>query len=100
MVEKLTSNKSLLRISSTSSSLSEAEIYHNFAELIKDKTAIFISHRMSSSVFCDRIIVIEGGKIQAIDTHPNLMKNTEGMYYKLFNSQSQYYGLEQYCVDI
>lgn len=55
---------------------------------------------MSSSVFCDRIIVIEGGKIQAIDTHPNLMKNTEGMYYKLFNSQSQYYGLEQYCVDI
>jgi ATP-binding cassette subfamily B protein/ATP-binding cassette subfamily C protein len=80
--------------------LAEAEIYQNFAELIRDKTAIFISHRMSSSVFCDRIIVIEGGKIQAIDTHPNLMKNTEGMYYKLFNSQSQYYGLEQKGVDI
>ena len=69
------------------------------SELIKDKTAIFISHRMSSSVFCDRIIVIDGGKIQAIDTHKNLMKNTEGMYYKLFSSQSQYYELEQYCVD-
>ena len=80
--------------------LSEAEIYQNFAELIKDKTAIFISHRMSSSVFCDRIIVIEGGKLQAIDTHLNLMKNTEGMYYKLFNSQSQYYGLKQHCADI
>jgi len=79
--------------------LSEAEIYQNFAELIKDKTAIFISHRMSSSVFCDRIIVIESGKIQAIDTHTNLMKNSDGMYYKLFNSQSQYYGLEQYCID-
>ncbi|MFA5697757.1 MAG: hypothetical protein WC888_05000, partial [Candidatus Izemoplasmatales bacterium] len=77
-----------------------AEIYQNFAELIKDKTAIFISHRMSSSVFCDRIIVIEGGKIQAIDTHLNLMKNTEGMYYKLFNSQSQYYELKQHCADI
>jgi ABC-type multidrug transport system fused ATPase/permease subunit len=55
---------------------------------------------MSSSVFCDRIIVIEGGKIQAIDTHLNLMKNTEGMYYKLFNSQSQYYELKQHCADI
>jgi len=60
--------------------LSEAEIYQNFADLIRDKTAIFISHRMSSSVFCDRIIVIDGGKVQAIDTHQNLMKIRKGCF--------------------
>lgn len=89
-------NASLLILDEPTSALdplAEAEIYQNFADLVKDKTAVFISHRMSSSVFCDRIIVMDGGKVQAIDTHPNLMKNTEGTYYRLFNSQSQYYKL-------
>jgi len=73
--------------------LAEAEIYENFARLIKDKTAIFISHRMSSSVFCDRIIVVDGGCIEDSDTHKNLMKK-KGTYAKLFNSQSEYYSLQ------
>ena len=91
-------NASLLILDEPTSALdplAEAEIYQNFANLIQDKTAIFISHRMSSSVFCDRIIVIDCGKVQAIDTHQNLMKNTEGTYYRLFNSQSQYYKLDK-----
>ncbi|XFA98107.1 ABC transporter ATP-binding protein [Candidatus Izemoplasma sp. B36] len=71
--------------------LSEAEIYENFSDLTKDKTTIYISHRMSSSTFCDKIIVIDEGKVSHIDTHHNLMKNKESLYYQLFNSQSNYY---------
>jgi len=71
--------------------ISEAEIYEHFKNLVKDKTTIYISHRMSSSVFCDKIIVIDGGSVSAIDTHSNLMKQKSGMYYQLFQSQSNYY---------
>ncbi|PAT01120.1 hypothetical protein CI105_08295 [Candidatus Izimaplasma bacterium ZiA1] len=71
--------------------ISEAEIYEHFNELVKDKTTIYISHRMSSSIFCNRIIVLSDGSIVANDSHPNLMKNKTGIYYKLFNAQSNYY---------
>ena len=71
--------------------LSEAEIYQNFNDLVKDKTTIYISHRMSSSIFCDRIIVIDDGLVSNIDTHTNLMANKDSLYYELFNSQSNYY---------
>jgi ABC-type multidrug transport system fused ATPase/permease subunit len=74
--------------------ISEAEIYENFNNLIGEKTAIYISHRMSSSVFCDRILVLNNGIIEAYDTHKKLMENTEGLYYKLFNSQAENYKLE------
>ncbi len=71
--------------------LSEAEIYENFNDLVKDKTTVYISHRMSSSVFCNRIIVLSEGRVIANDTHKNLMKIETGIYYKLFNAQSAYY---------
>ncbi len=71
--------------------LAEAEIYENFNDLVKDKTTIYISHRMSSSKFCDKIIVLDQGELKHIDTHNNLMKITDGMYYQLFQSQSNYY---------
>ena len=71
--------------------LAEAEIYENFNNLVGDKTAIYISHRMSSSVFCDKILIIDGGKISDFDTHKNLMKKTDSLYYKLFNSQAVNY---------
>lgn len=71
--------------------LAEAEIYENFNSLIGDKTAIYISHRMSSSVFCDRILVLNKGRIEDYDTHKNLMEKTESMYYKLFNAQAVNY---------
>jgi len=71
--------------------LSESEIYEHFNELVKDKTTIYISHRMSSSVFCNRIIVLSEGAITANDSHMNLMRNKLGIYYKLFNAQSNYY---------
>lgn len=71
--------------------LAEAEIYEKFNYLVGDKTAIYISHRMSSSVFCDRILVLDKGHIIDYDTHENLMKNKEGIYYKLFHSQAKNY---------
>ena len=71
--------------------IAEAEIYEKFNRLVADKTAIYISHRMSSSVFCDRILIIDGGTVADFDTHENLMKKKEGIYYKLFHSQAENY---------
>lgn len=74
--------------------IAEAEIYEKFNGLVEDKTAIYISHRMSSSVFCDKILIIDGGTVADYDTHENLMKKTESLYYKLFMSQAENYKLE------
>jgi len=74
--------------------LAEADIYENFNKLVGDKTAIYISHRMSSSVFCDRILIIEEGKVSDFDTHENLLKKTDSLYYKLFQAQAVNYQYE------
>lgn len=71
--------------------LSEAEIYENFNSMVKDKIAIYISHRMSSSIFCDKILVLDGGRISDFDSHTNLMKKTNSLYYKLFHTQAENY---------
>lgn len=87
-------NASLVVLDEPTSALdpiAEAEIYENFNRMVGDKTAIYISHRMSSSVFCDRILVINNGRIEAYDTHKKLMENQDGLYYKLFNSQAVNY---------
>lgn len=74
--------------------LAEAEIYENFNALIGDKTALYISHRMSSSVFCDRILLLENGTVAAFDTHAALMQKKDGLYYKLFDAQAKNYRKE------
>lgn len=87
-------NASLVILDEPTSALdpmSEAEIYQNFNDLVGNKTAIYISHRMSSSVFCDKVLVIDGGKVSDYDTHKNLMKKTESLYYKMFNAQAVNY---------
>ena len=68
--------------------LAESEIYENFNSLVEDKTAIYISHRMSSSLFCDKILLLDGGKIRAFDSHHNLMHG-DNMYKKLFLAQAE-----------
>ena len=70
--------------------LAEAKIYEQFNEMTKGKTVIFISHRMSSSRFTDKILLLDEGKIAAYDTHENLMRN-ENTYSRLFKSQAKYY---------
>ncbi|WIV13745.1 ABC transporter ATP-binding protein [Proteiniborus sp. MB09-C3] len=75
----------------TLDALAEAEIYESFSELVKGKTAIYVSHRMSSSVFCDKILIIDEGKISDFDSHENLMEKKDSLYYKLFQSQAVNY---------
>ncbi len=67
--------------------LAESEIFENFAQLTKNKTAIFISHRMSSSTFSDKVLVLDGGKIAGFDTHKNLMQG-DNLYRELFETQA------------
>ncbi|NLD26007.1 MAG: ABC transporter ATP-binding protein, partial [Acholeplasmataceae bacterium] len=75
--------------------MAEAEIYQHFNELVSDKTAIYISHRMSSSVFCDKILIIDSGKVLDYDSHAHLMQKTDSLYYKLFMSQAKNYQIEK-----
>ncbi|NLY09787.1 MAG: ABC transporter ATP-binding protein [Tissierellia bacterium] len=70
--------------------LAESEIYGNFSELVKGKTALFISHRMSASRFCDRILVLDNGKIIGNGHHEELVKHNE-LYRRLYEAQAQYY---------
>jgi len=69
---------------------SEADIYERFGDLVKGKTAVFISHRMSSTKFCDHIIVINEGKIVEEGNHKQLIERG-GLYKKMWNAQAQYY---------
>ncbi len=70
--------------------ISEYEIYRRFDEMVKDKTSIYISHRMSSCRFCDNILVFENGAIAERGSHDNLILNN-GTYKTLWDAQAQYY---------
>lgn len=70
--------------------IAEAEIYESFDSLVQGKTAIFISHRMSSCKFCDEIIVFKDGEIVQKGSHEELLKEL-GLYQQLWNAQAQYY---------
>lgn len=73
--------------------IAEAEIYSKFDEIVGDKTAIYISHRLSSCRFCDRIAVFDQGQIIQIGTHEELLKDTSGKYYELWHALAQYYAM-------
>ena len=77
--------------------IAESELYMKYNEIAKDKTSIFISHRLASTRFCDRIILISEGAIAETGTHDELMKKG-GEYAKLFEIQRHYYkdGREEY----
>ena len=71
--------------------VAEAEIYAKFNEIAGDKTAIYISHRLSSCKFCDEIAVFDHGEVIQQGTHEHLLADTAGKYYELWNAQAQYY---------
>lgn len=71
--------------------ISEYEVYNNFDKLVNEKTAIYISHRLSSCKFCDRIIVFSEGSVIEEGSHEDLIKDTSGLYYKMYNTQAKYY---------
>lgn len=70
--------------------IAENELYLKYNELTKDKLSFFISHRLSSTRFCDRIIFISDGQIAEEGTHDELMA-LKGKYYKMYQLQSYYY---------
>lgn len=68
----------------------EFEIYKQFSELVHCKTAIYISHRLSSAKFCDKIAVFENGCITEYGTHEDLIRNNR-KYTELFRMQAAFY---------
>ena len=70
--------------------VSELEIYERFDGMVKEKTAIYISHRMSSCRFCENILVFEGGNILQMGSHQYL-SGQDGLYASLWRAQAQYY---------
>lgn len=71
--------------------LSEYEVYSRFNEIAGNKTSIYISHRLSSCRFCDNIAVFHAGEIVQKGTHEELLADSGGKYYELWNAQAQYY---------
>ncbi|WEG19169.1 ABC transporter ATP-binding protein (plasmid) [Alkalihalophilus pseudofirmus] len=76
--------------SASLSPIAENDMYVQFAKVIKRKTSIFISHRLSSSSISDKICVLDNGQIVEYGTHQELMKN-EGLYREMYELQSKYY---------
>lgn len=70
--------------------LAEQEIYEKYVEMAQDRTSLFISHRLSSTRFCDRIFFLENGRITEQGSHQKLLEEG-GAYARLFQIQSQYY---------
>ena len=71
--------------------IAEAEIYSKFDQIAGDKTAIYISHRLSSCKFCDEIAVFHEGAVIQQGTHAELVADENGKYHELWNAQAQYY---------
>ncbi len=70
--------------------LAEQELYEDFYRLAGEKTVIFISHRLASTRFCDRIILMDNGGILEEGKHDELM-DAGGEYARMFRQQSTYY---------
>ena len=71
--------------------IAEAEIYSKFDEIAGDKTAIYISHRLSSCRFCDDILVFDQGRVIQQGRHEELVADESGKYHALWHAQAQYY---------
>ena len=70
--------------------VSENRLYETYDEVMKGRSTIFISHRLASTRFCNRILLIDGGRIIEEGTHEELLKR-KGRYYELFETQAKYY---------
>ncbi len=73
--------------------IAEDQVYHQYGEITKETTSVFISHRLASTRFCDRIFLLDGANFAEVGTHEELMA-AGGKYRKLFDVQSKYYKKE------
>ena len=71
--------------------MAEYDIYRQFDTLVHEKTAIYISHRLSSCQFCDKIAVFSEKELKEYGTHAELVSKPDGVYAKMFAAQAQYY---------
>lgn len=71
--------------------IAEYDIYHHFHDLAENRTAIYISHRLSSTRFTDKTAVFANGTIAEYGTHDELMKIDGGIYKEMFSLQARYY---------
>nr|HML45390.1 hypothetical protein [Clostridia bacterium] len=71
--------------------LAEYEIYSKFDSLVGDKTAVYISHRLSSCRFCHDIAVFHEGELIQRGSHEALVADKKGKYHELWTAQAQYY---------
>lgn len=71
--------------------LAEAEVYSRLNDIVGDRTAIYISHRLSSCIFCDEIVVFHEGAVVQQGTHTALLAQKEGKYNALWTAQARYY---------
>ncbi|MBP3579363.1 MAG: ABC transporter ATP-binding protein [Lachnospiraceae bacterium] len=71
--------------------MAEYDIYRQFDTLVHEKTAIYISHRLSSCQFCDKIAVFSEKELKEYGTHAELVNKPDGVYAKMFAAQAQYY---------
>lgn len=71
--------------------LAEADVYAKFNAIADDKTAVYISHRLSSCRFCDEIAVFDHGSVIQQGSHDELVADQAGKYYALWHAQAQYY---------
>lgn len=70
--------------------IAESKLYETYNEVMKDCSAVFISHRLASTRFCDRIVLIENGKVAEEGSHAELLAK-QGRYYELYETQAKYY---------
>ena len=70
--------------------IAESRMYEQYNEISEGKTAVFISHRLASTKFCERILFLEKGRVAEQGSHEKLME-INGKYRKLFEIQSRYY---------
>ena len=70
--------------------LAEAKLYEDFDKLVKERTSVYISHRLSSTKFCDRVAMFKDGEMVEYGTHDSLLE-AGGPYSEMFNVQAKYY---------
>ena len=74
--------------------LAESRLYERYRQFSENKTTVFISHRLASTRFCDRILLMENGEIAETGTHEELMRQ-QGSYARMYLLQSKYYQQEE-----